>query len=210
LLELKPSDPLYDVKVAYYRRDLAIASRRIRVSVCDNDNTKMLFSMLRIIEADQEDFELLISLTASSFYRSIRDAQIAISARNEFKALRLLQQICDDLLSKYPSTLEQDLHRLAHGNIAPFTNERNALIQVKGEKEVLHFYRDLAAVGLKMLQSRDMDEVDAMINEVRLKKHSMVFHYCRSTIARLVLEDIRRGDNRYRKPTLDLRKPTIV
>ena len=38
------------------------------------------------------------------------------------------------------------------GNIPEFTNRRNALIQVKGEKVVLHHYRELAGIGLSFLK----------------------------------------------------------
>jgi hypothetical protein len=36
-------------KCTFYRRDLAIPSRRIRVCVSDNENTKLLLSMLRVV-----------------------------------------------------------------------------------------------------------------------------------------------------------------
>ncbi len=212
MLELHANDPLYDAKVAYYRRDLAPAARRVRVSICDNENTKLLFALLRLVEADHEDFELLIACATSSLYRSLRDARVAISASNEHKALQLLLQTCDGLLAKYPATLADDLDRLANGNVALFSNQRNALIQVKGEKEVLHFYRDYALTGLKMLQAQDMDDFDRMLNEVRLSKHVLLFHYCRGTLSRLLQDELRRGvrHSRSRLQQVDLSKPTIV
>ena len=52
-LELKRSDPLFDVKCTFYRRDLSIPYRRVRVCVSDNENTRLLLALLRVIEADR-------------------------------------------------------------------------------------------------------------------------------------------------------------
>jgi len=52
-LELKKSDPLFDVKCTFYRRDLTIPHRRVRVCVSDNENTRLLLALLRVIEADR-------------------------------------------------------------------------------------------------------------------------------------------------------------
>eukprot|EP01031_Cornospumella_fuschlensis_P026807 gene26807-32388_t len=208
MLELHPSDPLYDVKVTYYRRDLSTSARRVRVAVGDNDGSKTVFALLRLIEADTDDFDLLVSSAGSSLYRSIRDAMVPISLANELKVLKHLLFLCDNYLSKYPTTLQDDVHRLAHGNVQMFSNERNALIQVKGEKEVLHFYRDLALTGIKLLQARDLDDFDNQLNEIRTNKHTMVFQYARSALSRVLQEELRKGDRQRQKP--DLTKPTIV
>lgn len=208
-MELKRSDPLYDVKCSYYRRDLSIPYRRIRICIGDNESTKLMLAMLRLMEADQEDFELLISCSTSPFYRSIRDAQVAISLKNEFKAMKSMIHLCDEYLKKYPTTLAQDCHRLQHDDVPLFSNERNALIQVKGEKEVLYFYKDFATTAMSLLQSSDLEEFDEALDHVRINKHSFIFQYCRGTIARLVQEEIRRGDRRTKQP-LDLSRPTLV
>ena len=39
--------------------------------------------------------------------------------------------------------------------LEPFSNERHAIIQVKGEKEVLLFLKDFAETGLSLLQVRE-------------------------------------------------------
>lgn len=208
-MELKKSDPLYDVKSNFYRRDLTVPYRRIRVCVSDNENTKLLFAFLRIIEADNEDFDLLVSCSGNSLYRSIRDAQVAISIKNELKALSYLIKICDELLRKYPTTYEQDVERLARGNVALFSNERNALIQVKGEKEVLIFFKDLAATAINLMKSQNFEEFDYYLNEIRESKHTLVFQYCRFTVGRLFQDERRRGELKNRR-SLDMTKPTVV
>ena len=156
-MELKSvSDPLYESKCSYWRRDFSIPVRRIRVCASDNENTKILLAMLRIIEADKFDFETLVaSAGSSSSYRSIRDAQVAISVHNEQNAMHLLIQICNNYLKKYPTSYEDDCNRLRYGNLTPFSNERHALIQVKGEKEVLLFFKDFAYTASSLLNITD-------------------------------------------------------
>ena len=116
-VELKKSDPLYEVKCTFYRRDLSIPYRRIRVSISDNENIKTLLAMLRIMDADREDFDLLVSCSGNSLYRSMRDVQIPISIRNELVMLKSLIDICNLYLNQYPTTLTQDIERLLHGTI---------------------------------------------------------------------------------------------
>ena len=218
LFEMKRSDPLYDVKCTYYRRDLSIPYRRIRICVGDNESTKLMLAMLRLMEADQEDFHhfssfsarlLLVSCANSTFYRSIRDAQVAISLKNEYQSMQALAKICDEYLRKYPTTYEEDCYRLKHGNVELFSNERNGLIQVKGEKEVLLFYKDFAQTAIRLLKASDLEEFDELLDNIRVSKHSFIFQYCRGTIARLVQEEIRLGERRSKQP-LDLSRPTLV
>lgn len=210
LVELKNTDPLYDAKCTYYRRDFMVPYRRIRVCVSDNENTKLLLAMLRLIESDKEDLEILLSCSGSSMYRSIRDADIAISLKNELRMLQSLVRLIDEHLRQYPTTFEEDVHRLQHGNVPLFSNERNALIQVKGEKEVLLFFRDFANTGAIGLKLRDLSEFDEFLNQVRVSKHTLIFQYCRGTVGRLLHEEIRRGDYRASHRNIDLSKPTVV
>lgn len=208
-MELKKTDPLYDTKISYYRRDFLVPHRRIRVCVSDNESTKVLLAMLRMIEADKEDFEILISCASNALYRSLRDAQIAITLRNEIRAMQALVRLCEDYLRKYPTTFEEDVQRLTHGNVPLFSNERNALIQVKGEKEVLLFFKDFASTALIGLRSRDINEFDEFLNQVRVTKHTIIFQYCRGTVGRLLHEELRRGELRSHRH-MDLSKPTVV
>lgn len=209
LVELKKTDPLFELKCSYYRRDLSVPSRRIRICVSDNDNTKLLFAFLRLIVADNEDFDILISSAGSTIYRSIRDAQVAINSKNELHAMEALEKLCLDYLSKYPTTFEQDCEALKYGNIPLFSNQRNALIQIKGEKEVLLFYYEFASTAIKLLKSKDLQEFDDLLNDIRLHKHSLIFQYCRGVVGRLIQEEVRKNDFKKRSP-IDLSRPTIV
>jgi hypothetical protein len=197
------------LKCSYYRRDLTTPSRRIRVCISDNDNTKLLLAFLRLIEADNEDFDILISSAGSALYRSIRDAQVAINTKNELRCMVLLESICQNALNSYPTTFEQDLEKLKYGNVQLFSNERNALIQIKGEKEVLLFYYDFSQTAIKLLKSKDLMEFEQILNEIRIHKHSLIFQYCRGIVGRLIQEEFRRNDYKKRTP-IDLSRPTIV
>lgn len=199
---------MYEAKISFYRRDLAIPYRRVRVCVSDNDNTKIMLAILRIIVADKEDFDMLVSCSGSSIYRSIRDAQIAISLTNEYRAMTLLKSICDSYLSKYPCTYDEDCARLRENKLAPFSNERHAVIQVKGEKEVLLFLKDWAVTACELLQANDMHQFDEQLEDIRCRKHSLIYQYCRSIISRLLQDEIRRIEIRRRN--VDLSRPTVV
>ena len=184
LLQLKRTDTLYDHKCTYWRRDGSLPSKRVRVCVADNDNTRIMLAMLRIIEADQVDLDALVRITGNSTYRSIRDAQMAISIRNEIKAMTHLEALCTEHLSKYSSTFEADCEAISSGRLPPFSNEIHARIQVRGEKEVLLFYKDFAAFALQLLRIEDPQTFHDSLESLRQTKHPMLYQYCRSTILR--------------------------
>jgi histone-lysine N-methyltransferase SETD3 len=207
-VELKQSDPLYESKCSFWRRDFSIPYRRIRCSMSDNENMKVLMAFLRIIEADKEDFDLLVTCSGSNIYRSIRDAQVSVSVRNELKVLSTLADMCDSYLDKYPSTFEEDCKALASDSLPPFSNEKHALIQVRGEKEVLRFYKDFAVTAISLLQTTDLHQFDSLLEQVKVTKHSVFYQYCQSTINRLQQDEIRRAEIRGRN--YDLSRPTVV
>lgn len=208
---MNPEEELYDLKLAYFRRDLAhMPYRNIRVSVSENDNTKLMLSFLRIIVADKEDFDRLTSpMMGLSSIPSIRDAQVAISVSNELRAMQYLRDLCDTYLSRYPTTYESDVERLkSDDSLVLYSNERHAVIQVRGEKEVLLFFRDFAESGIKLLQAPDMDAFDVLLEEIRLSKDVIIFYYCRSVCGRLLHENRRRAERNIR--SYDLARPTVV
>jgi len=124
-------------------------------------------------------------------------------------AMKLLLQICCDYLKAYPTTYQNDCEQLQNGNLQPFSNERHALIQVKGEKEVLLFYKDFANVAIQLLQVQDADHFDSLLESVRVLKDPILYQYCRGTIGRLLHDDMRR-QLEHKKKDMDLTRPTIV
>lgn len=72
----------------------------------------------------------------------------------------------EEKLAAYPQPLSEDLVQLATpGLLPPFSNQRHAVIQVSGEKEVLLHYRELCEVALQLIDSEDflIDEVSACV-----------------------------------------------
>lgn len=176
LLALRKSDHLYNHKFAMMREQ-CFPSRRVRVCVGDNENSRLMFAMLRIIEADQQEIDLFFDSS-----RSIRDAQIPRTICNEVKALQHLKQICDEYLGNYPSTFEEDVNRLSLPSVAPFSNERHAIIQVKGEKQVLLFYKDFAETGLSFLNITEETLFFLEFNSIKNKKHILIQNYIKSLL----------------------------
>jgi histone-lysine N-methyltransferase SETD3 len=131
LIQLSVSDQLYDRKVALYGGDNSLPMKRIRVCVSENESTKTLFALLRIIAADETDINLLTSGSGSSYFRSIREANFPISLRNERAMMTLLQNVIQEHLARYPATLQEDIDLLKSATLAPFSNQRHAVIQVQ-------------------------------------------------------------------------------
>jgi histone-lysine N-methyltransferase SETD3 len=212
LLELKKDDPLYEQKMTFWRRDSASSARRLRIAVCDNENSRNMMALLRVIESDRNEFEKLISSGESnSGYRSIRNAHVPVSTRLEFKVLIKLNELISQYLAAYPTTYDDDCKRLeSPDGPVLFSNERHALIQVKGEKEILLFYKEFTETGIRLLQIKDNNwiEYDAIMNQVRNSKHSIVYQYCRNVIHRLRCDEQRR--NEIRQKSVDFSRPTIV
>ena len=167
-----------------------------------------MLAFLRIVEADKDDFELLTSCTGSGMYKSIRDAQVAVGVKNEQRCMMTLVSVIDQYLNKYPTSFESDCYRLKSSNIAPFSNERHALIQVKGEKEILLFYKDFAITAMKLLQVLNLKEFDSLLDNIKNAKHPLVYQYCNTTVSRLKQDEFRRQE--IRRKNLDLSKPTVV
>ena len=222
-LDLTDSDPLYEAKVVYWNREAGGPQRMIRVCVSDNDNTRIALSLMRFAVADHEDLDaLLMSADARSQlsgarsggiggFRSIRNAQTPCSVKNEVLMLQRLRELCIYWLEQYPTTLADDVARLAEpGLVAMFSNERHALIQVKGEKEVLEFFREYADVTLRLFGiplSQDAEFLEAL-DEIRETGHYLVYNYCRSVVQKLRNDENRKQESRQRN--LNMALPTVV
>lgn len=67
--------------------------------------------------------------------------------------MHILLGIVEDKLSKYPTCLSQDVADLLDEHAYPqFSNCRHAKIQVRGEKKVLHHYRQWAMAALHVME----------------------------------------------------------
>ena len=131
--------------------------------------------------------------------------------RNEIRAMRLLRNVCEECLAAYPNTYEDDCLRLADdssSSLAPFSNERHAVIQVKGEKEVLLFYRDYAETAVCLLELKDDAAFEAQLAIVYPTKHVVVQQYLSNSACRLRQDDKQRAMIRQRN--VDFSRPTVV
>jgi hypothetical protein len=251
-------DPLSEEKREFWCRDETPLCKRVRVCVSNNENTKMLFSLLRVVVADAMEFEAIMVSgthpstplsvssppattthtttsksptssasanaaaativrnhpsaggihgglnlhTALSGYRSCRDIRFPISIRNETAMLQQLLKVTRQYLSHYPTTMAQDKEGLqkkngAFGALLPFSNHRHAIIQVAGEKEVLHYYEELALTGLQMLALEEEDHFDAAVKSLEGSgTHFQIIRYCADSIGSL-----RRREQKRRKAT---------
>lgn len=190
------NDPLYAQKIEFWTRGestlsaaMAIATsrmshsitavdtttqsapmKRVRVCVSNNENTRLLFSLLRVLACNEEELTAISCISTSPehqarllsegrsvpMYRSCRDIRHPLSIRNERDALSYLMELIVRALSQYPTTLPQDVTDLQDEDSFPsFSNKRHAKIQVKGEKEVLHHFLRWARSGLEVINVID-------------------------------------------------------
>lgn len=161
--------------------------KRIRICVSNNENTRLMFSLLRSLACNRDELRAVTSPVSSdasmsralfglsdpsrtiatssgnttTYYRTCRDIRYPISLRNERSVMRLLLEIIGRQLARYPTPLAQDVSDLLdERNFPRFSNKRHAKIQVRGEKEVLHHFARWARTALDV-----MDVIEAELKE---------------------------------------------
>ncbi len=193
------------------RRRSIYPVKRVRVCVSNNENTRILFSMLRVLACNSSELDRITfggrmgvgvcgngsnsgsssgggfhsgghsyvaqrlfgmpsamgsSLTPSTGSASIltcQDIRYPISLRNERHAMEILLEVTSRALSKYPTSLSQDSTDLQDEISYPkFSNKRNAKLQVRGEKEVLHHYALWARTAIHV--------IDIISHELEMKR----------------------------------------
>jgi hypothetical protein len=122
-----------------HSRRLQHVSARITLRVkmhCDDDATAEALSFCRVAVANSEELD---EIDTRGYHG---DSFVSpVSARNEIAALFMLANVCRTRLKKYPTSLQHILERLADdATLEPFSNHRNALIVIKSELEILHFF----------------------------------------------------------------------
>eukprot|EP00753_Platysulcus_tardus_P017815 PLAT6552.1.p2 GENE.PLAT6552.1~~PLAT6552.1.p2 ORF type:complete len:605 (+),score=328.82 PLAT6552.1:124-1938(+) len=157
------------------------SERGIRVSMTYTDETTLeAFSFLRFINASDTELMMLPSMEEDPDLG--KDPIKPISIDNEIRCLEEMAALMERQLSRYPTTLEQDLEMMEKLEMG--SNHRNAVVLLKGEKEVCHFYMELAAVAVPLL-GMDWSECKRVIN----KKHrdeSDQNTYIRNVVSHLV------------------------
>jgi len=170
-LTLNQEDPLFTQKVDFWMRgELNAAtshSKRVRVCIANNENTRLLFSLLRTMSCNEDELRAITTPLASdmrglfapehrgalaSYYGSSSDIRHPLSLRNERAAMSKLAEIVSRALVQYPTSLARDKADLMDERAFPrFSNKRHAKIQVRGEKEVLHHYARWARTARDVL-----------------------------------------------------------
>jgi histone-lysine N-methyltransferase SETD3 len=193
-LNVDHSDPDFALKQEFWIRgeqQLEETTKRIRVCVSNNENTRLLFSFLRTLACNNDELRSLAlpvmhsygsdrlfgSTVAPTYHRSCRDIRHPISLRNERAAMKLLLDVVQHHLYRYPTTLAQDeLDLKNEAEYTKFSNRRHAKIQVRGEKEVLHHFKRWAQTSLEVLDVIEYElNADAQNNssvEVRLRQRA--------------------------------------
>jgi len=166
----------------------------VRVCVSNNDNTKTLLSMLRVVVAGGKDLQT-ITTSGPYMYRTSKDIRFALSVNNERAALNHLLNVVRENLDAYPTTLEEDNEALANGSLPPFSNKRHARIQVRGEKEVLLHYLDFATTGLSVIDL-SLEEFQKEVVNVQKTKNNCIAQYCSDVIGAILREEDRKGSVR--------------
>lgn len=227
-------DPVYQQKLDFWSRGESSRDpqKRVRVCVSNNENTRLLFSLLRTLACNEE--ELLAVSTSmdgaavsralfgmsdrkpSTFYRSCRDIRHPLSLRNEQAAMQHLLVLVRDTLSQYPTTLSQDLQDLLDEVAYPrFSNKRHAKIQVRGEKEVLHHFEQWALAALEVMEimEREFHDNGDISFEDKIRQmeedeggiggpHHTIVRYCADVLGSLRREELKE----LRKKAQNLRK----
>jgi len=180
---LNPADRLFDKKLRFWMLD-DHRTKMIRVCVSENEGTAFALACLRVIVATEDEFETIINSSIHGRRAGpmmVRDVRFPLTLRNERAAMLLLSGMIDDMLSAYPTTLEEDRARLAGRSLKPFSNERHAIIQVVGEKEVLHHYKKHCETALHLMDIDVFDDATYMDKMREMDKDGVspyILRYC--------------------------------
>lgn len=115
--------------------------------------------------------------------------------------MHILLGIVEDTLSKYPTCLSQDVADLLDEHAYPqFSNCRHAKIQVRGEKKVLHHYRQWAMAALHVMEimeaectGRDGESFEQVVAKMEEDEelHHTIVRYCADVLGSLRREELK-------------------
>ncbi|KAL7512687.1 hypothetical protein ACHAXN_009735 [Cyclotella atomus] len=186
--------------VAAPQQPIVFPAKRVRVCISNNENTRVMFSMLRVLVCNSSELDriswggraataagqrlygipgMASSATQATSIRMCRDIRYPISLQNERRAMELLLEITEFALSKYPTSLAQDAADLKNETAFPkYSNQRHAKLQVHGEKEVLHHFALWARTAIHVIDII----LHELANEIKIvSQASKVTHPDRET-----------------------------
>ncbi len=130
-------DPLCGLKLSYLGANKGTKTFRISMNYEDKATTEA-FSYLRVLVANENELDIIMSRSSSQLSSTLVQF---ISSRNEAAALLYLANHYKKYLTGYPKTLEENDELLRTSPLAkPFSNFRTALIVIRSEQEVAHFW----------------------------------------------------------------------
>lgn len=199
----------------FWLRSDPCPTKRVRVCVSNNENTRLLFSLLRSIELTNEELEHVRAVSRSmhpQYHSSIvsasaLDIRRPVSIRNERAALKHLIQAIRKQQAAYPTTLEEDIRLLEerHDLYPMFSNKRHAKIQVRGEKEVLEHFLEWSVTGLQVLgiiegevndpYGTSNNDFEYTIRRMDMddRVHHTVLRYCEDVLGSLRREELKKS-----------------
>ena len=129
-----------------HSRRLQHVSARIMLRVkmhCDDDATAEALSFCRVAVANSDELD---EIDTRGYHG---DSFVSpVCARNEIAALFMFANVCRTRLVRYPTSYEHIVRLLAEDEtLEPFSNHRNALIVIKSELEILHFFINLSQLA---------------------------------------------------------------
>ena len=98
-----------------------------------------------------------------------------ICTENEVGAWKLISKACDEKLSKYPSTLEQDEDFYTKDRDKPYltVNQRNCITYRMSEKYLLNFLKDCAT---KVWYLAGLKYIEHSVRQLKLWRKTMIGH----------------------------------
>jgi protein-histidine N-methyltransferase len=131
--------------------DGASPSRGIRVAgYISHRGTQDALSFLRFALAEGRDVDRLPYIGSDCQLGAI--TVMPLSINNESRVLRELSALCEEQLERYDHSLEQDLAELCSGTCLRGSDRRNALVLLRGEKEVARRLVRLAEIAEPLLR----------------------------------------------------------
>lgn len=180
-VELPKTDKHFNTKLGFLGGHAFNAKREFQIpGFYREKKCKEFFSFLRFIHA--KDTEMMMISSGDGFKL---DEIAPISIRNEIACLITASRVCKHHLAAFEHSLEHDLEFLASGKLKMYSNERNAVIMRRGEKQVLTFFINLAKKAIKLL-GMPWRDVKRVTSKISYASEDPIDHYIKAVVCDLV------------------------
>jgi hypothetical protein len=192
----RANETLFDRRMQMLRRSTRVS----RVSQArDDDSMRSALSFLRRSIATHAEIDALRNAWAAAQTakragaRSVdfqswvhRRAEKLLSAPNEIRVLEALASAANAQLSRFSSTLEDNVAELRSSDLAPFSRRRTALILIAGEKRLLQFCARLFTTCRPILAASPPGR-NAAVETLRAERGSddAMFRFVAATVSQL-------------------------